>query len=165
MKTRKWIALALLATGVGMQFIRGEKTNPPTDPTQTVFAKTAVPDDVTAILKRACWDCHSNETEWHWYANVAPIMWSVRGHVKSGRAHLNFSEWGKYSPDEANEIIEELCEVVQDRSMPMRSYLVTHRDARLSDADIAALCRWAGSLSSDGNAAGSVDGSEEHEGE
>lgn len=161
MKTVKWVIVGLLILVVGMQFVRGPKSNPPTDPTQTVFAKTTVPDDVTTILKRACWDCHSNETVWPWYADVAPVMWSVRGHVASGRAHVNFSEWGKYSADETKEILEELCEVVRERAMPLPSYLRMHKNARLSDADIAVLCRWAGSQAEPGERS---DGERETEG-
>ena len=165
MKTLKWIVLAVLVLGIGMQLIRGPKTNPPTDPTQTVFAKATVPDDVAAVLKRACWNCHSNETVWPWYADVAPVMWSVRGHVVSGRAHVNFSEWGKYSSDETKEIYEELCEVVQKRDMPLPSYLRMHSHARLSDTDIAALCRWAGSQAGTGEGSEGERESEKREGE
>lgn len=145
MKAWKWILLGTVAILGGIQLIRvPQKTNPPSDLAQSVFARMSVPEDVASILKRACWDCHSNETVWPWYADVAPMMWTVRGHVVSGRAHLNFSEWGKYSPDEVREILEEVCELVQKREMPLPSYLRAHKEARLSDADIAMLCRWAG---------------------
>jgi len=73
------------------------------------------------------------------------MMWTVRGHVASGRAHVNFSEWGKYSAEETEEIFKEICEEVRERKMPLPIYLIAHRHARLSDADIAALCKWAGS--------------------
>lgn len=145
MKAWAWVLLGGVGILGGIQLVRvPKKTNPPSDPSQSVFARMSVPEDVAAILKRACWDCHSNETVWPWYADVAPMMWTVRGHVVSGRAHLNFSEWGKYSPEGVREILEELCKLVQRREMPPPSYLRAHKKARLSDADTATLCQWAG---------------------
>jgi mono/diheme cytochrome c family protein len=85
------------------------------------------------LAVRACFDCHSNETVWPWYSNVAPISWLVQRDVDEGREELNYSEWNR--PQEG----EESVETVRDSSMPPRSYLLTHPDARLIDAELAAL--------------------------
>jgi hypothetical protein len=76
----------------------------------------------------ACFDCHSNETRWPWYSNIAPISWRLQSHVDEGRAKLNFSEWGT-GEQEADEIVE----VVRDGEMPPWDYLLMHPEARLSD--------------------------------
>ena len=80
-----------------------------------------------ALAQRACFDCHSNETVWPWYSNVAPISWQVQRDVDEGREKLNFSEWGM-GEQEADEIYES----VQEGEMPMGIYLLTHPEARLN---------------------------------
>jgi hypothetical protein len=101
-----------------------------------------VTPEVTAVLDRACRDCHSNDTIWPWYSNVAPISWLVIDHVRSGRRHFNYSEWAAYGPDKERELLQEICEETRDGSMPVGSYTLVHRDARLSEADVLALCTW-----------------------
>jgi len=103
------------------------------------------------LAVRACFDCHSNETVWPWYSNVAPVSWLVQRDVDEGREELNYSEWNR--PQEG----EESAETVRESSMPPRSYLLTHPDARLTDADLAALA--------DGLAATFGEESEDEEGE
>jgi len=83
-----------------------------------------------ALAKRACFDCHSNETTWPWYSHVAPVSWLVQDHVDEGREHLNFSEFGKHQ-DDAYEAAEEVAE----GEMPPWDYLLTHPEARLSDVE------------------------------
>ena len=82
----------------------------------------------TAVV--ACFDCHSNETVWPWYSNIAPMSWLLQQHVDEGRAKLNFSEWGT-GEQESDDIVE----VVADGEMPPWDYLILHPEARLSDAD------------------------------
>jgi mono/diheme cytochrome c family protein len=86
------------------------------------------------LAVQACFDCHSNETEWPWYANVAPFSWLITRDVEEGRDHLNFSEWGR-SEAEA----EEIGEAVAEGEMPPVYYGWIHSHARLSDVDEAAL--------------------------
>jgi mono/diheme cytochrome c family protein len=89
------------------------------------------------LAARACFDCHSNETTWPWYSNVAPISWLVQHDVEEGRAQLNFSNWG-HSGEEGEEA-EEMGETVLEGEMPMRNYLITHPEARLTGAERRAL--------------------------
>ena len=86
------------------------------------------------LAAAACFDCHSNETAWPWYSNIAPISWRLQRHVDEGRAKLNFSAWGSRE-QETGEIVE----VVSEGEMPPWDYLLLHPDARLSDADTQAL--------------------------
>ena len=86
------------------------------------------------LAKAACFDCHSNETVWPWYSNVAPLSWRLQGHVDEGRTKLNFSEWGAREQE-----TEEIVESVREGRMPPGDYLLLHPEARLSDADTQAL--------------------------
>lgn len=89
------------------------------------------------LAQRACFDCHSNETLWPWYSNIAPVSWLVQRDVDEGREHLNFSEWGRGGGEEA----DELAEVIYEGTMPPRSFLITHPEARLSDTELQVLAR------------------------
>jgi mono/diheme cytochrome c family protein len=82
------------------------------------------------LARQACFDCHSNETEWPSYSRVAPVSWLVAHDVEEGRAALNFSEWNRPQKEAA-----EAANVVRDREMPPWSYRLMHSHARLSDAD------------------------------
>lgn len=141
-RLRKYAAITFVVIGIGSQFIRPARTNPPTDPSATMGARMSVPADVSAILARGCRDCHSNETRWPWYSNVAPLSWWVIDHVNHGRSHFNYSAWAKYPPDEAAKLLEGSCELTQKSAMPLPSYLWMHPDARLSPSDVAVLCAW-----------------------
>ena len=84
-----------------------------------------------ALAQRACFDCHSNQTVWPWYSNVAPVSWLVYGDVMEGRQRLNFSDWNR--PE--GQYVDEFKEVYYEKNMPPASYLLLHPAARLSDAE------------------------------
>ena len=86
--------------------------------------------ETRALAQRACFDCHSNETRWPWYSNVAPISWLVQADVDEGRQVLNFSDWTR-----GYEEAQESGETVRNQSMPPRSYLMLHPEAKLSEAE------------------------------
>jgi hypothetical protein len=79
---------------------------------------------------RACFDCHSNETVWPWYSNIAPFSWRLQNHVDEGRAKLNFSEWGTGEQE-----VEHIVGLVREGEMPTWDYRLLHPEARLSDAE------------------------------
>jgi mono/diheme cytochrome c family protein len=108
-----------------------DHTNPP------VLAEPEWDSPATADLAdRACFDCHSNETRWPWYSNIAPVSWLVYRDVIQGREELNFSEMGR----EDNEV-GKAAETVEDAEMPPFRYEINHPEARLDDAERAALIR------------------------
>jgi hypothetical protein len=128
---RRWIVRLLLA-GVGvlalLQLVPYGwwHENPP------VVADAAWPDPLAAELARdACYDCHSNETEWPVYSYIAPMSWLVRGDVEAGRDELNFSRW-----DEDDGEADDAAEALLDGSMPPSQYELLHPDARLSDEEV-----------------------------
>jgi hypothetical protein len=87
------------------------------------------------LAVRACFDCHSNETEWPWYSNIAPVSWQVQRDVDQGRGKANWSEWGSVPDDESSES----AETVLDGSMPPGFFTTLHSEARLTDAEVDAL--------------------------
>lgn len=134
------IMLALLVVLVVIQLIPVQRTNPP------VTADIPTSPEVKAVLRRACYDCHSNETVYPWYSRIAPVSWLLAQHVSEGREELNFSTWKQYNPEDQAENIHESWETVVAGEMPPRYYTVMHRDARLSPEDRAVLQHWAGTV-------------------
>ncbi len=134
------IFLVLLLVFIGIQFIPVERVNPP------VEADIVTPDEVKAILKRACYDCHSNETKWAWYGYVAPASWLLSYDVTKGREALNFSEWSdSYDEEETPEMFREICwHSIESGEMPLKIYLPLHPEAILTEQDLAILKDWAG---------------------
>jgi hypothetical protein len=142
-KYLKWSAIALALIFAGIQFIRPLRTNPPINEAETIQAKLNVPPEINQVLERSCNDCHSNQTNWVWYSNIAPVSWLMSYHVEEGRLEVNFSEWGKLSAGRVSRKLEEICEQVQTGKMPVWNYVLLHSSAHLTDADKKALCDWA----------------------
>jgi hypothetical protein len=134
-----WIVVLVLAGIVALQFVPVDRTNPPAPGTIR-----EAPADVMAVLRRACFDCHSNETRWPWYAYVAPVSWLVAHDVEEGREHLNFSEWTLLDPPRREAAIEEILEEVERDEMPLPAYRLVHPGARLDERAKGALAAWAG---------------------
>ncbi len=135
MKKTLFIIILLL---VAIQFIRPERTNPPVDAKSTLKA----PVEVMQILKRSCYDCHSNETVWPWYSNIAPLSWSIVGHVNDGRKALNFSRWTEIDPKIKEKRIKRAIKTTANGMMPLSTYLWLHEDAKLSKENKAVLKKW-----------------------
>jgi hypothetical protein len=131
-------ALGVVAVFVAIQIVPTERTNPPSE------ADVAASPAVESILRRSCYDCHSNETRWPWYSRVAPISWLVAHDVALGREEMNFSEWGTYYPSTRRRKLKWMERALREEQMPPWSYRLMHRDAHLSDADRAVIEDWAG---------------------
>ena len=142
MKKLKIAFLVLGGVFLAIQFFGPVKTNPTTDPAQSAYHTLEMPPAVTAALQRSCNDCHSNDTRWPWYTSVAPVSWWTIDHVNHGRSHLNFSEWGKLSTENAMHTLTDICEEIESGAMPLPSYLRMHGGARLSLEDRKNICLW-----------------------
>jgi len=138
----KVVLVILFLIFAGLQFLRPNFVNPPIIESNTLESDLNVPNEVNAILQRSCKDCHTNKTNYPWYANIQPIGWYLANHIKEGRRELNFSEWKNFSNQRKRRKLKEICEEVESREMPLRSYLLVHREAGLSDEDIRILCEW-----------------------
>ena len=143
LKVLKAVSALLLLLLVGAQFVRPERVNPPAAAGQSLEEHARVTPEVAGVLKRSCMDCHSNRTDWPWYSNVAPASWFVIDHVNHGRRHLNFSRWGEYSRRDRIELLDGICATTKGGSMPLDSYTLVHRSARLAPRDWQTLCTWA----------------------
>jgi hypothetical protein len=135
----------LVILGIGfvlIQLIRPDRANPKVDEARTIEATLAPPSDVAKILERSCGDCHSSETRWPWYTNVAPVSWFVANHVHSGRHALQLSDWASYPAERQGRKLGAICDEVKEGNMPLGSYLLLHGDAKMSDAEKTALCAW-----------------------
>lgn len=138
----KWTAIVCACGFLLLQFSRVAKTNPTVDEARTLEARLHVTPEVQAILARSCADCHSNRTRWPWYSHVAPVSWWLTDHVKQGRRHMNFSDWARYEPAEADQVLNEMCKTVKHGVMPLDSYTLMHRAAVLTPQDVGTLCAW-----------------------
>jgi hypothetical protein len=122
---------------VASQFVPVSRTNPP------VENDVSAPEPVAQLLRRACYDCHSNETVWPWYSRVAPMKFLVVRDVNEGREHLNFSTWNRLDAAKRDEAFEHIADEVTEGNMPLGIYLPAHPEARLADAERAAIVEWA----------------------
>ena len=143
MKVTKKIAIALLVILVGMQFYRPEKNLAEGDYVATFETETRPNAEVKKILETTCYDCHSENTSYPWYNNIAPISYWLDNHVREGKEHLDFSDWGNYSAKKKDHKLEELVEEVEEGEMPLKEYTWTHKEARLTQAQKKALMDWA----------------------
>jgi Haem-binding domain len=141
-KTLKWTGIIVVVLLVVIQAIRPARTNPEVDESKTISAAATVTSDVSAILQRACDDCHSNKTTWPWYSEIAPVSWLLVDDVNDGRKDLSLSEWGTYDTQKKARKLKKICEEVESGGMPLKSYLLLHPAARLSDSDKQILCEW-----------------------
>jgi len=130
-------AVVLAAALVLAQFVPVDRANPP------LGGEVPAPPEVRAILKRACYDCHSNETVWPWYGKVAPFDWLMERDVREGRREVNFSTFADAPLKRRQRKWMEIPEQIEKGEMPPWFYTAVHPEARLSEADRAALIRWA----------------------
>ncbi len=131
-KTIRQILLGALVVLVAIQFIRPSQQTPTPDPSIDFLQLANPPANIVSTLKAACYDCHSYETQYPWYANVAPVSWWISNHIREGRQHLNFSEWGKYNLEKQAHKAEETAEEVAEGHMPLKTYPPMHPEARLT---------------------------------
>lgn len=139
----KKILLALLIIFILIQFIQPEKKHSAGTMPDDVFARHPANENVTQLVKRACYDCHSNNTTYPWYASVQPVAWWLDHHVNEGKEELNFSEFANYPAKKANHKMEEVIELIENKEMPLQSYTLLHKDARLTEEQRKAIMDWA----------------------
>lgn len=139
---KKKILIGILAIVVAIQFFRIDTVNPKVVLSNDFISITQPDEKTEKILRSSCYDCHSNETVYPWYANVAPISWWVADHIEEAREHLNFSEWGGYNEEKQLHKLHECYEEVEEGEMPLESYTLVHSEAKLSKEDREYLEEW-----------------------
>ena len=135
----------LLIVVIGAQFIRPERPRGELPGDGRMNALVVVPGSVDSLLRRSCYDCHSDDTRWPWYAQVVPVSWMITRDVRHGRSNLDFSRWSMDAAREPTlrQRLHWMCEDVRKGIMPPRIYLLVHPHARLTEADKRILCAWA----------------------
>ena len=143
MKIVKKVALALLVIFVALQFYRPEKNQAQGNHTALFITQTNPSPEVKLILQESCYDCHSNNTEYPWYNNVAPVSYWLSNHIKDGKKHLNFSDWGNYDNKKKDHKLEEVVDMIEAGEMPLNEYTWTHETAKLTEEQQNAVIAWA----------------------
>jgi len=139
MSVGKMLGAIFVIGFIVMQIIPVERSNPKTDPALEI----KVPDNVKMVFKRSCYDCHSNETKWPWYSNIAPIKWFIARDVHVGRQWLNFSEWESYDEEKKRKLKEMIFTAI-GLAMPLGMYVQAHPKAKLSSKDREIIRKWTG---------------------
>lgn len=142
----KKILLFLLLALVVIQFIHPSKNKAEGEQTAYIGNIYPIPEDVKAILHKACNDCHSNNTIYPWYSKVQPVDWWLDNHIKEGKNHLNLDEYTNRNLRYQYHKLEEIAEQVRKGEMPLDSYTWIHKDAILTQTEKNALIGWADAI-------------------
>lgn len=141
-KILKYVLLVIFFSLIIIQFInRPEIINEPVTKND-IIENLNVNAEMAGMLKAACYDCHSNQPRYPWYASVAPMSWSIAEHIEHGRDELNFSEWATFSARRRDHKLEEMIEEVEEGNMPLKGYVIMHKEGNLSDEQIEMLKTW-----------------------
>lgn len=135
--TRPRVAAAALVVAVAIQFVPVKRSNPP------IRFEVEAPPEVVTILRRACYDCHSNQTRWPWYSRVAPVSWLVAWDVRRGREDLNFSEWPAFDFEGQDHARSDIVKQIRRGKMPPPLYRLMHSESWLRADDRRRLLDWA----------------------
>ena len=138
----KITGLGLLAVLIGIQFFRPEPNETPLDPEMDLLSLVSPEDAIAEMVRDACYDCHSNQTVYPWYSRVAPVSWYLDKHIRDGKEELNFSDYGELDKADKIGMFADFCDVLDAGTMPLRSYMMLHANARLSDEQRELLCEW-----------------------
>ena len=143
---KKKIILGLLLFIAIIQFIQPEKNIATGIAKDDIRNKYPVSDQVISILEKACYDCHSNNTNYPWYSYIQPVAWYTAHHVQEGKAELNFSDFANYPDKKAHHKLEEVEETVANGEMPNNAYIQLHANAKLTESEKRMLIDWSKSL-------------------
>ena len=140
--SKRSLLITLLIVFVAIQLKTTDKTPIKITPESDFLALEEAPQDVTKLIQSVCYDCHSNQTQYPWYSNVAPVSWWLEGHINNGRSKVNFSLWDTYTPAQKDTLKNKSAELIEKKWMPILTYKITHADARLNEAQRLMLIAW-----------------------
>ena len=139
----KKIGLIVLIGLAGIQFIQPARNENGQALPQDISKKVSIPGEVQSLLQTACFDCHSNNTNYPWYANIQPIGLLLANHIKDGKAELNFDEFGSYSERRQQSKLKSIASQVKVDEMPLASYKMLHKNSRLTKEQKIMIIDWA----------------------
>ena len=142
MTLKRKILSALLFVFIAIQFIRPAKNRSSDVQTADLITNFHVPAGVAGILTTACYDCHSNNTRYPWYAHIQPAGWLLAKHIKDGKRELNFNEFAGYTKRRQLSKLKAIGNSIKDGSMPLSSYTWLHADAKLSEESKTLILNW-----------------------
>ncbi|MGA9211872.1 heme-binding domain-containing protein [Kaistella sp.] len=131
----KKVLIIIIVAFVLIQFFQIDKNNPVATPQMDFLKIKNTPGKTAATIRNACYDCHSNETKYPWYANVQPFGWFLENHIKEGKKELNFSTFATYEKKRQAKKLKEAAEMIEKNEMPLDSYVILHPEAKLNAAD------------------------------
>ncbi len=143
MSRKKKILLVILIVLIGIQFIQPARNKSGQVLSTDMVTLYKMPDDVHAVLKVACYDCHSNNTNYPWYTYVQPVGWILANHIHNGKKELNFSAFGSYTLRRQRSKLKSIADQVKDGDMPLYSYTIMHKNTRLTEAQKRLIIDWA----------------------
>lgn len=146
MKPWKKILIILLAIFIIVQFIRPDKNVSAGTTSNDIASVYPMDPELKDIFQKACYDCHSNQTNYPWYNQIQPFGWWLQNHIKEGKKELNFQEFGTYTLARQYKKLEETIKQVKDGEMPMPSYLWMHPEARLTAQEKEKINTWCQAL-------------------
>jgi hypothetical protein len=145
-KSMSWIkkiGLVVLAVFIAIQFIQPARNESGQVLPGDISKIYNIPAPAQSVLKNACYDCHSNQTNYPFYTNIQPVGWMLARHIKNGKAELNFSEFGSYSIRKQKNKLNSIVNSLKDGTMPLSSYTLVHKNARLTKDEKAMIIDWA----------------------
>lgn len=137
----KKLLIGLVIILVLIQFIHPAK-NQSNDVQYDISTKYPMSDSVKLVFDKACADCHSNKTNYPWYASIQPVAFWISNHVNDGKRHFNINEFASYQIGKQNKKLEECIEEIKEDEMPLSSYTLIHKNARLTEAEKASIINW-----------------------
>jgi hypothetical protein len=142
MRFLKILIIIVVVALIALQFVPNKMPENAVAGKDDLINSGVLPSTISSILRTSCYDCHSNQTSYPWYSKVAPASWLLAKDVREGRDELNFSEWGSYSRRKQIGKLRKIKEEVASGDMPLKNYLIIHRQAKLSPEQKSALAKW-----------------------
>ena len=141
-KPIRFAAILLIGGVVLIQFIQPERNKGTIDPGTDLLSLTSIPDSLAYLLKISCYDCHSNHTNYPWYSYISPVSWILQKHIDKGKEEINLSNFGILEKGQKIGALADLCDVIESGTMPLKSYLIIHRNARIIESKSEVFCNW-----------------------
>jgi len=141
-KKLKYLVLVLVIGFVGIQFIPSDLNQSKIVPKEDIIKFYKPQEEIISLLKNSCYDCHSNNTVYPWYSKLQPISWLLESHIAEAKDELNFNEFNAYSKRKQKAKLKSIMSQLEDDVMPLKSYVLMHSNAKLTDNDKAIIIAW-----------------------
>lgn len=125
-----------------IQFFHPQKNVSNTISANDITNHYTISPELLSVLKRSCYDCHSNNTSYPWYYSIQPVAWWMSHHINEGKGELNFSEFAEMNIGDKQRAFKHIYDEIKDDEMPLASYLLIHKDASLSESEKKMLMDW-----------------------